>query len=245
MMVSAILIPLGFRAVFGFLNVPMRLELQPKIHLDAIKALANPTFLVLYPKSIFASYALTFTILAGVFAYRAGRGDGRAELYAGKFAKLGLAFLVLTAVLGAVYAETLRIFAPYKFDNAFGMLLGINAKYDVSWMLLLKIAFVSIQFAAIVYFLKSRGVRSAEVAGAAGIGAVFIGEMLNAFSQYPLLIANVSGLPPAVVKSLEGILNMAKPNPLTTMSSLYAITLAFLIPLLICFGVLIYLVSTD
>ncbi len=241
---SAILIPLGFRAIFGFLNVPMGLELQPKIHLNVVKALANPTFLVLYPKSIFASYALTFCILAGVFAYRASRGDVRAEQYSVKFAKYGLAFLVLTAILGVIYAETLRVFAPYKFDNVFTF-LGLTAKHDVSWMFLLKIAFVTIQLGAIAYFLRSKTVRSAEIAGAAGIAAIFTGELLNAFSQYPLLIVNVSGLPPAVVKSLEGILSMAKPNPLTTMNSLYAITLAFLVPLLICFGVLIYLISTD
>ncbi len=245
MMTSAILIPLGFRAVFGFLNVPIGLELQPKIHLDALKALTNPTFIVLYPKSITASYALTFCILAGAFAYRMQRGDERARDYATMFAKYGLVFLIATAILGVLYAETLRVYSPYKFDNVFAF-LGTNAKYDVSWMFMLKMAFVIVQFIAIAYFLKARekGIL-AEIAGAAGIGAVFTGELLNAFSQYPLLIANVSGLPAAVVRSLEGILNMAKPNPLTTMNSLYAITLAFLVPLLICFGVLIYLISTD
>ncbi len=245
MMFSALLIPLGFRAIFGFLNVPIGLELQPKVHLNALKALTNPTFLVLYPKSIFASYALTFTVLAGVFAYRMSRGDSRAESYALKFAKYAVVCLVITALLGVAYAETLRSFAPYKFDNVFGSLLGIAAKYDVSWMFLLKMAFVAVQFSAIGYFFKARKTLCAEVAGFSAIAAVFTGEIMNALSQYPLLIANVSGLPPAVVRSLEGILNMAKPNPLTTMNSLYAITLAFLIPILACFAVLIYLVVTD
>ncbi len=236
MMTSAILIPLGFRAIFGFLNAPIGLELQPKIHLDTLKALSNPTFLTLYPKSIFASYTLTFFLLSAVFAKK--------EISL-KFAKYGLVTLSITALLGIAYAETLRTIAPYKFANALGFLFGIQAKYNVGWLFALKMLFVAIQFVAIVYFLKSKRAIFAEIAGVSASISVVAGELLNAFSQYPMLIANVSGIPANVATQLENILNMAKPNPLTTMNSLYAITLAFLIPLLACFAFLVYMIAKD
>ncbi|WP_457548622.1 cytochrome ubiquinol oxidase subunit I [Archaeoglobus sp.] len=234
MMVSAILIPLGFRAIFGFLNVPMGLELQPKLHLDVLKALSNPTFLALYPKSIFASFSVTFVVLATAFAYR------RREL-ALKFAKLGLICLIATAVFGIIYAETLRIYASYKYSNAFAF-LGLKASYDVSWMFLLKMAFVTIQFVALILFIVKENNKLMPLAGFSALAGVFMGEMLNAFSQYPYLIVNVSGLPPEVVNALADIINMAKPNPIATMESLYLITLAFLIPLLASASLLVYLV---
>ena len=235
MLISVLLIPLGFRAIFGFLNVPMGLELQPKLHLDVLKALANPTFLTLYPKSITASLAVTFIVLATVFVYKK-------EELAIKFAKLGLICLIVTGLLGVVYAETLNAYSNYKFINAFGSLLGVNAEYDVSWMFLAKMAFVAIQFIALILLILRRNSRIMPLAGFSALAGVFMGEMLNAFSQYPYLIANASNLPPEVVKALADIINLAKPNPIATMESLYLITLAFLIPLLASASLLVYLV---
>ncbi len=237
MMTSAILIPLGFRAIFGFLNAPIGLELQPKLHLNTIQALMNPTFLVLYPKSIFASYTLTFFILSAFLS--------KNKELSIKFAKYGLVTLLITVLLGVAYAETLRVISPYKFANALGFIFSMHAKYNISWLFIFKIIFVVIQFIAAILYLRSRKSLAAKVAGVSAMISVVSGELLNALSQYPMLVANVSGLPSNVVKQLENILNMAKPNPLTTMNSLYAITLAFLIPLLICFALLMYMVSKD
>ncbi len=242
MMSSAILIPLGFRAVFGFLNVPMGLELQPKLHLNVLKALTNPTFLALYPKSILASLSATFLVLASVFAYKYTKGDERAYELAEKFAKLGLIALTLTAVLGIAYAETLNLYANYKFSNAFGSLLGIRAEYDLSWILAIKMTLIAIQFAALGIFLLRKNFRALIPAGFLALAGVFLGEMLNAFSQYPYLIAEVSVIPENVRVALADVINLAKPNPLTTMESLYLLTLAFLIPLLISSVLLVYLV---
>ncbi len=76
------------------------------------------------------------------------------------------------------------------------------------------------------------------LAGFLALAEVFMGEILNAFSQYPYLIANASNLPPASAD----IINLAKPNPIATMESLYPITLAFLIPLLASASLLVYLI---
>ena len=235
MLISVLLIPLGFRAIFGFLNVPIGLELQPKLHLDVLKALANPTFLTLYPKSITASLGVTFVVLATAFVYK------KQEL-AIRFAKLGLICLIVTALLGIAYAETLNIYANYKFKNAFGSLLGLKAEYDVSWIFLAKVVFITIQFTALTLLIFKRNGIMMPLAGFSALTGVFAGEMLNAFSQYPYLIANASNLPPEVVSALADIINLAKPNPIATMESLYLITLAFLIPLLASASLLVYLV---
>ncbi len=232
MFLSAVLIPLGFRAIFGFLNVPMGLKLQPKLHLDVLEALSNPTFLALYPKSITASLSLTFVVLATAY---------RNKDISRTFAKLGLVFLTVTALLGIAYAETLQTYANYKFTNAFGYILGLKAENDVSWVFVLKMIFVSIQFLALALLLKGN-TKLMRLAGFSALAGVFSGEMLNAFSQYPYLIVNVSGIPPEVVNSLKDVIDLAKPNPIATMESLYMITLAFLVPLLISAILLIYLV---
>ena len=216
MAISAILIPLGFRAIFGFLNVPIGLEFHP-LHIDTLKALTNPTFLALYPKSVLASFTLTFIILAY---------DDR------RFAKLGLITLAATAVLGIIYAETLRVFASYKFENAIS-----------SSLFFVKIAFVIAQFIALIAFLCNDSKSWIVSAGAFALTDVFLGEILNALSQYPYLIVNTSVLPENVRTALAPIIDLAHPNPLT--SGLTAITLAFLIPLLMASALLIRLVTSE
>jgi len=217
MAVSAVLIPLGFRAIFGFLNAPLGLELQPKLHLDTLKALANPTFLALYPKSVLAAFTLTFIILAY---------DDRT------FAKLALVTLTLTAVLGIAYAITLRDLAFYKFQNAIS-----------SPIFFAKMFFVAGQFVALGVYLIRNDRTAIVTAGAFSLTTVFLGEILNALSQYPYLIANTSMLPEGVRAALMPIIDLSRPNPLT--SGLTPITLAFLIPLLMASALLIHLVTSE
>ncbi len=208
MAVTALLIPLGFRAVFGFINVPLGLELHPKPHLDFLKALSNPTFLALYPKSILASLTLTFTLLSSL----------RRE-----FAKLAVVTLTLTCLAGIIYAETLTAI-PYKFENAVS-----------SPIFYAKMAVIALQFLALATIIKTgRGSIMATVCAFLGVA---LGETLNAVSQYPYAIADVSVLP----KEMLGIVNLSAQNPLT--SGLEAFTWAFLIPLLIASSILIYLIS--
>ncbi len=102
----------------------------------------------------------------------------------GKFMKLATVFLVATIVFGIIYAETLRQFVTYKFNNAFGMLAGVSAAYDFSWLFMLKLVLVAVQVYAIYSFAKGR-IRPVIAAGPAALAGVFAGEMLNSFSQYP------------------------------------------------------------
>ncbi len=206
--ISATLIPLGFRGVFAFLNIPAGLSFDPatgKLYLNLSAAIAkNPTFLSLYVKSIGAAVTATFLVVAGVYAYNAARAEGpEAEAYrkvATMSLKAGAVGLAVMVVLGAWYAVSLY-HVPYKFNNIFAS-LGLKAAdgkafYNVSWLFVLKMIFVALQAAAVGYALPkvlcgrfTRGVGNALlVAGILALATIVAGEYLNAFSQYPFFIA--------------------------------------------------------
>ncbi|AEA46661.1 cytochrome ubiquinol oxidase subunit I [Archaeoglobus veneficus] len=250
LLVSVYIIPLGFRAISAFLNIPVGLELQPKLHLNVLAALGNPTLLPLYLKSVAAALtAGTLTISSAyMFRYLKTR-DATAIRVVHRFMPYAAFLMVATLILGAIYAGTLYVFANYKFRNAF----GIDAAYNYSWLFAIKAILILIQVLAIaVYFTKIRkndfGMAKLIVfAGPAALVAVFAGEMLNSFSQYPYLVAAladpafVASIPEPARSTLVSVLDLTRVNPLTTQQSLYIITLAFLGPLLASTALFLYL----
>ncbi len=250
LMASVYVIPFGFRAISAFLNIPVGLELYPKPHLDVLKALTNPTFLPLYLKSIFAALTAGFFTISSGYMYKYMKGDREAVKIVEKFLPLAGVCLVITAVLGIIYAETLRVFVYYKFENAFGFLVGASPKYDFSWLFILKLLMIALQVAALVgYFRLKKGAIAKEIllGGPAALIGIFAGEMLNSFSQYPYFVAKladknfVSAIPEPLRNFLAERLSLKLVNPLATSQALYAITIAFLVPLLISACLFLYL----
>ncbi|BES81561.1 cytochrome ubiquinol oxidase subunit I [Pyrodictium abyssi] len=208
--VSALLIPLGFRAVFAFLNIPAGLgfdSAEGKLYLDVVAALTkNPTFWPLYLKSIAAAFTATFMAVAGAYAYKAffraeSEEEKRTALrVASMLAKPALVLLLVTAALGFWYAISLQN-VPYKFNNVFaglGWSVGSGeAYYSVSWLFLLKMLLFLVQLAAMVYALPALAKGSLDAGkaklllygGLAALATIAVGEYVNAFSQYPFFIA--------------------------------------------------------
>ncbi len=254
LLISVYIIPLGFRAISAFLNMPQGLELTPKPHLNVVAALLNPTFLPLYLKSVTASLTVGFFTISSAYMLRYMRGEKEAIRIVSRFMPLAAITFVATIVLGIIYAETLNVFVHYKFVNAFGVLIGAKAKYDFSWLFIIKLVMFAAQITAIIVFLKmGKELRptgfgkSIVVAGPASLIAVFAGEMLNSFSQYPYFVAKladknfVSGIPEPLKTFLVERLNLELFNPLAASSELYLITLAFMVPLLISASFLLYM----
>ncbi len=245
------IIPFGFRAVFAFLNVPTGLHLQPKLYLDLLEALTNPTFLPLYLKSVFGALAAGSLMLASAYAYRYAKAGSNKERYSelvGKFIEYGALFLALMVIFGPWYAISLSV-SKYKFENIFGFLFGASPKYNYGWLFVIKMIFVLIQFFAVIYVLRGLSKLDevlgwAEIAGPAGMATILTGELLNMHSQLPYFIAQ-----PEVVNSLPIIFKQAllttNANSLATLPELYAITIVFLIPLLIAVAALFYLILRD
>ncbi len=210
--VTALLIPLGFRAVFAFLNIPAGLVVDATsgvVHYGLALGPAlfsNPTTIPLYIKSIAAAFTVTFLAVAGGYAFKYLRAESEEERKTAlrvirmmaKPATVGVALMV---ILGLWYAVSLES-VPYKFNNVFASLgwsVGPDktAYYNVAWLFVLKMIFFAVQIAAVVYALPKllRGETSGAalkllaVAGVAAVLTVPLGELLNAFSQYPFFIA--------------------------------------------------------
>ena len=248
LMISAYLIPIGFRAISAFLNVPQGLILSPKPHLDVFAALQNPTFLPLYLKSIAAALTAGFFTISSAYMLKHSK-DRDAITVVEKFMPLAAIAFVATLILGIIYAETLNIFVNYKFINAFGFLVGAKAKYDFSWLFIIKLLMFLIQVSAIIAFFKVKMPKAEKyviAAGPASLIAIFAGEMLNSFSQYPYFVAKladksfVSSLPEPIRSHLAERLSLELSNPLATSPDLYLITMLFLVPLLIASVVFLY-----
>ncbi len=251
LLISVYLIPLGFRAISAFLNLPQGLELTPKPHLDVVAALLNPTFLPLYLKSVTAALAAGFFTISSAYMLKYSKGDKEAIKIVEKFMPLATIAFAIAIVLGIIYAETLNLFVNYKFENAFGFLIAAKAKYDFSWLFIIKLAMFALQTIAIVSYLKIRKAwrfsKYIVAAGPASLIAIFAGEMLNSFSQYPYFVAKladkefVSSISQPIRDYLAERLNLELSNPLATSMGLYTLTLVFLVPLLISAVIFLYI----
>ena len=256
---SSILIPLGFRAVFAFLNIPVGLKLDGgKLSLDVAEALTNPTFWPLYLKSLVAAVTAGAIAVLGGLAWSYAKSSDEAYKKAVEktvpiLAHIGLAGLVLMLFLGLWYALSLQA-VPYKFNNIFASLgwkVGDGvAHYNVAWLFVLKMIFYAFQIYVIVTAysaLKSGTIPAGKTtlllaAGFAALATVMMGEYLNAFSQYPYFIAclpnldacpdTVKQLDPETLQRLATILSLKHYNELATVGAVQALTTGFMVFLL-------------
>lgn len=249
--ISSILIPLGFRVVFAFLNIPVGLTIvDGGLKLDVVKALTgNPTFAPLYIKSIVGAITAGALVVIGglLFSYhRTLRSDYKKgiEDTIKLLIPVALIGLILMPIIGLWYALSLRE-VPYKFNNIFSSLgwkveEGI-AYYNVSWLFVIKLILYVLQLLVIALMyskLRTRslkGIRPAPLlyTGIAALATIVIGEYVNAFSQYPCFIAALASaegciIPSGLPKELAAILNLHNYNMLATIKPVIALTIAFM-----------------
>ncbi len=253
---SSLLIPLGFRSVFAFLNIPVGLKLDGgKLSLDVAEALTNPTFAPLYIKSIVAAVTAGAIVVIGGLAYSYARTSDEEykkaiERVVPQLGHIALAGLVLMLLLGLWYALSLQN-VPYKFNNIFSSLgwkVGDGTVgYNVAWLFVLKMIVYAFQIAVIVMVFKAlrQGVVPVEkkgfllAAGLAALATIIMGEYLNAFSQYPYFIACLGSpeacpdvikqLSPEQLQQLAPILDLRTYNELAVIPSVVAITVGFMV----------------
>ncbi len=258
--VTAYLIPLGFRAVFAFLNNPIGLEFEGKPSLNVLQALANPTFLPLYLKSVVGALTLGALFVSAVLAFkglREGRLTGAEEHIYLEGLKWGTVGLFAMAILGAWYALSLTN-TPIKFNNIFASLgwaiQGAPRLSDYSWLFLLKIAFVVLQAYLLLDLtlfrpgeaMTKRGYMYSILASILAALTVLTGEYLNAFSQYPYFLANLplvaSSVPEPWRTILGRALDLRNASPLTLDPALYSVTILALMVLFAAAGYFLYVV---
>ena len=265
MAITFLLIPLGFRSVFAFLNTPQGLYFDNGVpRLDLVKALGNPTLWPLYFKSIVGALtAGTFALAAG-YAYRYVRTSDEEEkrlsqLFVSKTIPYVLLGLVLMVFLGLWYILSLQN-VEYKFNNILGRLgwtVGNGTiSHDMSWLFIFKMILVAIQFIAVVIVYRSikKGVINNSIAnwmiigGALALFTIVIGDYLNAFSQYPYFIADLTdpkvlhSVPKDLVPILAQVLSLENVNELATLKGVLAVTAGFMIFLLLAAFYYLYII---
>ncbi|MCE4609295.1 MAG: cytochrome ubiquinol oxidase subunit I [Desulfurococcales archaeon] len=249
---SAVLIPLGFRSVFAFLNTPKGLYFDGTVaRLNLLEALSNPTLLPLYLKSLVASLTAGLILVTGYAAvkyYKTSDDQYRNALKSivDRGVPWALAGLGLMLILGLWYALSLRV-VEYKFNNIFGPLgwkVGDGTvAFNLSWLLIIKlilyvaqvylvyVAYTSIKKSG---FLSRKEASNLLFAGMLALVTIVLGEYLNAFSQYPYFIADVTdpkvvqSIPPEVLPYLANVLNLTNVNTLATLTSVQILTIGFM-----------------
>ena len=111
---GALLVPAGFRMIFAFVDDPVGLNEALKGNLYVI--FGNPIYPVLVVWSWFGSLAMSALVAGGIYAWMSRgsvNGDGLKET--SYFLKLGIPFLITTAILGACFFFSLQAASPYIF----------------------------------------------------------------------------------------------------------------------------------
>ena len=252
MALTFLLIPLGFRAVFAFLNTPQGLYFDSNgvPRLDLVKALANPTLPPLYLKSIVGALTAGTFAVSAAYAYRYVRTNDEemkrvSLLFVQKTVPYVLLGLITMVFLGLWYVFSLEN-VEYKFNNIFGSLgwkVGDGVvHYDMSWLFIFKMILVAIQFIAIIvaYNAVRKGSVNGGVAkwmmigGGTALFTILVGEYLNAFSQYPYFIADLTDpkvlaiVPKDMVPALAQILSLEHVNQLATLRGVAMLTAGFM-----------------
>ncbi|MCE4624599.1 MAG: cytochrome ubiquinol oxidase subunit I [Desulfurococcales archaeon] len=253
--ISALLIPLGFRSVFAFLNTPVGLYFDVTSEgivprLDLTEALTNPTLYPLYLKSLVAAITVGALATGGYAAVKYFKAEDEEyknalKLYTQKTVTIGLIGLIIMFFLGLWYTLSLRG-VEYKFNNIFAPLGwsvgGGSAEFNVSWLFVLKMIFYIAQLVLVfqVYqaikkagFVNRGGANKLLYAGLLGIATIALGELLNAFSQYPYFVADVQSppveIPPQAAPYLLNVLNLANVNKLATLTGVQLLTVGFMV----------------
>lgn len=259
---SSYMIPLGFRSVFAFLNIPVGLKFadSAKPYLNLGEALLNPTFLPLYLKSIVGALIAGLLFVAGVYAYKMYRGELEDEKFAKEMilgpAKTAFILLILQFFLGTWYTFSLLL-VPYKFNNIFAGLgiavPGSKPTVGLGWLFTLKILLAAFQIVALGYVLlisdgklSKPNIKLIEASAVAALLTILFGEYLNAFSQYPYFVAALPQIADKIPEPwrplLARALDLRKASIFALDPALSWFTAAFLAVLLAAAAYFIYVV---
>lgn len=259
---SSYMIPLGFRAVFAFLNLPVGLRFvdSTKPYLDLGEALLNPTFLPLYLKSIAGALTAGLLFVAGIYAYKRYKGELQDDEFAEEMiikpAKTAFILLIVQIFLGLWYMHSLSQI-PYKFNNIFAGLgikvPGSEPTMNLGWLFILKTMLVAFQLVALAYVLyvskdklTNINIELVKLSALAALLTILFGEYLNAFSQYPYFVAALPHVADKIPEPwrtlLARALDLRKTNILAQDPALIMFTVVFLGALLVAATYFLYVV---
>jgi cytochrome d ubiquinol oxidase subunit I len=193
---GALLVPTGFRMIFAFIDDPVGLNEALKGNLYVI--FGNPIYPIWVVWSWFGSLAMSALVAAGTYAWRSNRNrEGVKETT--YFLKLGIPFLIITAILGVYFFFVLQAASPYIFASITGN--TIVAQYNfLTIFLLYPILIVIAGTSALALFALAREGKLNRPVSFVLVTAAFltvpIVEAANDASRAPyMVITGDTGLP--------------------------------------------------
>ena len=195
---GALLVPAGFRMIFAFVDDPVGLNEALKGNLYVV--FGNPLYPALVGWSWCGSLAMSALVAAGVYAWMSkGSVNGEGLKEASYFLKLGMPFLIITAILGGYFFFSLQTASPYIFAAITGN--TTIAQYNFLPALLLYPILILIAGGSALGMYKSakQGKFSRPVSLALVIAAflmVPLAEAVDDAARAPyMVIAGSAGLP--------------------------------------------------
>jgi cytochrome d ubiquinol oxidase subunit I len=190
---GALLVPLGFRMIFSFIDNPIGLSQALSGDLYAI--FANPIYPVIVLKSWFGGLTMSALLAAGIYAWKSrGNEEQGNSLKASRYLlSLGIPFLLIQSVLGIAYLFTLQSQSPYIFAAITGN-TGV-AQYDFLPLFLAHPTLVLVMWvAAVGVFVQERGTWPSHLLALLLIlstaVALPVGEAVNDASRIPYMIVS-------------------------------------------------------
>ena len=238
---GALLVPAGFRMIFAFVDDPVGLNEALKGNLYVI--FGNPIYPVLVVWSWFGSLAMSALVAGGIYAWMSRgsvNGDGLKET--SYFLKLGIPFLIITAILGAWFFFSLQAASPYIFAAITGNMTV--AQYNFLPIFLLYPILMLIAGGTALVLLKL--VRHGKFSGALSLVLV-----VAAFLMVPIVEAvdDASRAPFMVITGNVGLPANIFANtmiPISWMVAELAVTIAVVVMATFLLGVyFIYRVKTS
>jgi cytochrome d ubiquinol oxidase subunit I len=195
---GALLVPTGFRMIFAFIDDPVGLNEALKGNLYVI--FGNPIYPIWVVWSWFGSLAMSALVAAGTYAWRSkGSANGEGVKETTYFLKLGIPFLIITAIMGMYFFFVLQAASPYIFASITGNTIVAHYNF-LSLFLLYPILAVIAAASALALFASAREGKLNRLISFVLVTAAFlmipIVEAVNDASRAPyMVITGDTGLP--------------------------------------------------
>ena len=238
---GALLVPAGFRMIFAFVDDPVGLNEALKGNLYSV--FGNPIYPTLVVWSWLGAVAMSALVAAGIYALMSkGSANGNELKSTVYFLKMGIPFLITTAILGAYFFFSLQTASPYIFAATTGNTAVAQYNFLPLFLFYPILVLIAGGSALALFMLARQGKLSRPVSIVLVVAAflmVPVVEALNDASRAPyMVITGEAGLPANIFANTM--------IPISWSIAELAVTIAILVMVTFLLGIyFIYRVKTS
>lgn len=194
---SGVMIPVGFRYIFAFINNPVGLTSLNPISGNIIEALMNPVYPPLLLHTLFGALSIGFLAASAGLAW-SSKVDKTVERWSGYSSLLGGLMIIPQGLTGFWFWSTLSFHSPYLFASLNKSFLPIqHSSTDVSYLFLgmVLLSIVILMFGMIHYYQPYRR-WIAFMLAPLSIATLMFGEIAHDIGRLPyMVIVGEKGVP--------------------------------------------------